>query len=203
MISFKNQPFPLLVATPALSVQAMDEVRREALAIWTAGLSAPNTSNATDGSGSSLKSGSGVFLDQLYPTRSNSKIILHTERLIASDIWESATEDWFLKTTLERTNRHTTLLNFYLPGQEYLAHMDAGEISVILTFSESGSSFAGGEITFPDYDLTIPHSDNQVVIFPSIIRHQVLKVHCEPTDNPVRYSVVLLLHYVYNPKNSD
>jgi hypothetical protein len=193
MIRFSATPFPIITVQSALSDDALREVKDEANALWTAHLFVQETGNAVDGDGQSLKTGTGVFLDGLYADRSRSAIIRNTEELLRSELWDEAQSDWFLTPTFRHSNFHGTLLNAYLPNQEYKAHQDQSRISVILCLSGSGDTYDGGDLVFPDYGVTVPNADNQVIVFPSVVRHQVTPIVCQSTSDPVRYSVALFI----------
>ena len=118
-----------------------------------------------------LKTGSGLFLDEIYNNNREASPILQGNRKIFDDEIVFAAEDFdavfgFLK----YATQDATLLNYYASGEEYKGHRDHCRISAV-TFLGEGS-FSGGEFIFPDQNIVIEAKYNTTVVFPSCVMHK-------------------------------
>lgn len=195
MITARREPFPLVIVDDFLDEISLAQVMKEVRGLWDANLVQPDTGTARE-NGSIIKTGQGVVLDDLYKNRSRSATIRFTETLFGrADIWQTSrnTGDWFLADTLSESNRHGTLVNFYMSGQQYRPHRDGSRITALLVLTEHDVVISGGEFVFPDYDITLSLRSNQMIIFPSVIRHGCNPITITGFDGPARYSVALFI----------
>ena len=134
------------------------------------------TNTAVDENKLPKKTGTGVFLDELYGENREASAILQANRKIFSPEFAQVSEKFdavfgFIK----ESNHDNTLLNSYVSGQEYKAHKDLTNISVV-TFLRQGG-FTGGGFKFPSQDIEIEAVHNRAVVFPSCVLHQAMPVY--------------------------
>jgi Rps23 Pro-64 3,4-dihydroxylase Tpa1-like proline 4-hydroxylase len=123
------------------------------------------------------KRGSKLWIDYLFPDRTQSKILTHYSQLFCSDIKaEILKHDWFFSNYFNQTNFDSTLLQSYGNGDYYKPHRDNSVFTSVLLMHSKPKEYAGGEFIFPDYNLNIELIDNSLIIFPSCIRHEVAEV---------------------------
>lgn len=187
-------PFPYAVITNVVNRRVLMDIKKELRALWDANLAHEETNPAHDENGS-LKSGLGVFLDHLYAVRSNSHTLSQFDVILSGDIWDKMADqgDVLLHRTARSCDRHFSLANFYLPGQEYGAHSDHAQLTAIFTVFD-GRPVKDGGLCFPDADVKLKAQDNCLIVFPSGVRHQALPVSKgNSSDGPARYSVAMFL----------
>lgn len=134
--------------------------------------------SATNHVGQSLRSGKSVWLDQLYSENRNASAILQANRkLFSEEITEHAESFDVVFGFIKKSNRDSTLLNYYGSEQEYKPHHDETRISAV-TFLEIGK-FTGGEFYFPEQNEVIACKHNRTVVFPSCATHAALPIQGE------------------------
>lgn len=134
------------------------------------------TGVATDENQNSKKTGEGVFLDDLYGENRQASAILQANRkLFSREITQIAENFDASFGFIGGSNHDSTLLNYYVQGQEYKAHIDAARVSAV-TFLREGN-FTGGGFRFPSQDIEIEAVHNRTVVFPSCVLHQAMPVY--------------------------
>ena len=89
-------------------------------------------------------------------------------------------DHWFFKNALI-LNR-SFLLNYYEDRNYYLPHSDEGLMTCLHWFYKEPKSFEGGEFVFTDYDKKIELASNKMIIFPSMIKHEVTPIIMKEED---------------------
>lgn len=154
--------------------QELAEVVKEIADLKRFALSPEKTRSAIK-EGTIQKTGSGVFLDKIYQGNRNASSILQGNRkLFCEEIVKAAEEFDVVFSFLRKSTIDTTLLNYYVEGQEYKAHEDSTRITAI-TFLKQGY-ITGGEFCFPEQNVVIEAKHNRTVVFPSCAIHQAMPV---------------------------
>ena len=167
--------------------QELKLIEKEILALKPYGVSAKHTKAEED-----LKSGSGLFVDEMFSKyREVSKILTANRKLFSDEVFEEAIKLNAFFGHLKYCNADATLLNYYTDGQEYKPHRDKTVLSAV-TFFGIGS-FTGGEFCFTEKNEIIPFKHNRLVLFPSCMEHQALPIATE--DGSVRVSIAQFLSY--------
>jgi Rps23 Pro-64 3,4-dihydroxylase Tpa1-like proline 4-hydroxylase len=158
------------------TAQELDGVTQEVKDLKRFALCAEKTGVAMDDKQTPKKTGTGLFLDELYiNNREASDILTANRKMFASEIQEYAAKFDIIFEYIKESNQDTTLLNYYVEGQKYAPHKDNARISSV-TFLREGD-FKGGEFSFPEQDVTIDALHNRTVIFPSCTTHSAMPVH--------------------------
>lgn len=156
-----------------------------------------NTSSAFDEKTKKLKkSNLGVFVDDLYFDRNTSNILSITRKIFDKQFMDDIQNLDYIFNFYKRANSDRTLLNYYNDGDYYEPHMDDSWFTAIVWLYKDPKNFTGGDFKFPDHDINLGCNNNQLVIFPSNINHQVEKVKLnskEPWTG--RYSITSLIDY--------
>lgn len=136
----------------------------------------PNLESATKGS-STLKNNKSLWLDTFYSKRSSSNI-LNLNRIIFNqypNIFQNH-PSWIFSNF--DCNKDTTLLSYYEDGGYYKNHKDNSFFTALTWFYSEPKKFSGGDfqLSFQDKIFEFEVKNNQTLIFPSIIPHEVSKV---------------------------
>lgn len=136
------------------------------------------TNTATNFNGEFKKTGSGVELDTLYADRTLSPTLKATRKIFDPTIYSPMVEFDAVFNFIPLSNTDFCLVNYYAPGQEYLAHEDNCQLSAVtlLGFGE----FTGGGFTFPDQGVEIEFKQSRTIIFPSCARHASMPLQGGP-----------------------
>ena len=148
-----------------------------------------NSGVSLDEKGEPKQRSSSLFLDRFYGNqREFSKILSLNRKVFNGRIIKKLINSNVFYKHLNYCNLDNTLINFYRQGDYYKAHMDDSCFTAI-TFFEL-EKFNGGELFFPEYELTIEALHNRVVIFPGFISHASKKV-----ANGIRVSMAQFINY--------
>jgi predicted 2-oxoglutarate/Fe(II)-dependent dioxygenase YbiX len=170
--------------------QELKLVEEEVLTLKPYGVSAKDTKADED-----LKSGSGLFLDEMFSKcRQASKVLTANRKLFSDEVFDEAIKLNAFFGHLKKCNADSTLLNYYVDGQEYKDHYDKAVLSAI-TFLGFGS-FTGGDLCFTEIGETVTFKHNRLVLFPSCMQHQALPIATK--DDSCRVSIAQFLTYNYN-----
>jgi Rps23 Pro-64 3,4-dihydroxylase Tpa1-like proline 4-hydroxylase len=176
-----------LVMDTFYNEQELKLIEEEILALKPYGISAKHTGTEED-----LKSGSGLFLDDMFSKyREVSKILTLNRKIFSDDVFNEAIKLNAFFGHLKHCNFDATLLNYYTDGQEYKPHSDRAVLSA-LTFFGVGS-FTGGDFCFTKQNKIIPFKHNRLVLFPSCMQHQALPIATK--DDSYRVSIAQFFNY--------
>ena len=136
------------------------------------------TYTARNSAGEFKKTGSGVALDMLYADRSLSPTLNATRKIFNPEIYTPMVEFDAIFNFIPLSNTDICLVNYYTPGQEYLAHEDSCQISAValLGFGE----FTGGGFAFPDQGVEIEFKQGRTIVFPSCASHASMPLRGGP-----------------------
>ena len=131
-----------------------------------------------------LKEASGVHLDTIYEDRSQSDILEINRKIFKSNL-----EDYHsVFRYISKSNKDSTKLHIYNEGDHYKDHTDDCVITCISWFYKEPKSFTGGDLILEN-SLHLPCLNNAMVVFPSILYHQVT-----PVVGAGRYSMSQFLY---------
>lgn len=134
--------------------------------------------SATSPDGNLLKNNCVRYLDNLYTDRKVSNILKVNRKLFKNHLEILRYHpSWFFQ-NIEGNNDFTSL-SYYEDGEEYLSHHDAYTVTALWWTHNKPKRFEGGNFIFTDYNESVEFKDNRLVIFPSIIKHEVTKVKIE------------------------
>ncbi|MGH7974795.1 MAG: 2OG-Fe(II) oxygenase [bacterium] len=119
------------------------------------------------------KNNLGLFLDSLYANRDISNILFHTQKFYETDFLKKCQDQNFLFKYLMQSNVNFTMLSYYEEGATYETHHDKSAITILSWLYKEPKQFTGGDLTFSDYNYTIPIKNNRVLIFPGVTEHAV------------------------------
>ena len=154
-----------------------------------------HTSSAKDDDGTLKKRNKGIFCDTVSP---EPVICRDVREVIFSGI--AGIVDQFpmdsVYKSAEVTNWDSQLMQYYLKdGDGYRPHYDTSLFTALLFFNQEPKNFTGGDITFPEFNVTVPFKNNCGIIFPGVTQHQVNPVTQinRSTDVGGRLSIAMLV----------
>ena len=171
-----HTPFPLAVLSGVFNPNEISWLKAEMGFLSSKLQTEEHTGSATNDNGELLKKTMGVFVDDVYYNRDSSRI-LNINRKIFNEVipyLASRSSGWFFD-NIQLTKDHT-LVAYYEEEDYYKAHSDTSLVTVITWLYEEPKRFKGGDLIFPDHDLTVSVENNTTVIFPGCIPHQVSEV---------------------------
>lgn len=136
------------------------------------------TGSAKDEHGNLLKSNSGVFLDEVYMKRNISNILSANRKIFLPEITDLLCEKSYFFHYIKNSTKDSTLVQYYENQNYYESHRDKSVITGISWFYKTPKSFLGGDLII-EQEIKIECRPNRMVIFPSILFHEVEKITME------------------------
>tara|TARA_B100000609_G_C17153044_1_gene401972 strand:- start:392 stop:988 length:597 start_codon:yes stop_codon:yes gene_type:complete len=123
-----------------------------------------------------LKDGKGLHLDGFYSDRRSESNILQINRKLFSKEVVTLLEGMhtFFRYIAE-SSEDNTKIHFFNQGNHYKKHIDSTTVTAISYFHDLPKSFTGGDLII-ESQLHLPCLNNSLVIFPSILWHEVTPV---------------------------
>lgn len=177
---------PFLAISDFLDSSLFEAALKEAQSLQGLGLlrSPQHTGSASDENGMPTKKNKGVFLDELYAgCRNHSKLLSVSRRFFEDDAIKDAilshqsfifNEGWIYE-----SNFDASLLSYYESHDEYKAHRDASDFTLLTWLYEEPKRFSGGNLVFPVSGEEISLQNNFAILFPSCCKHLVTEVQME------------------------
>lgn len=136
-----------------------------------------------------LKSGTGMHLDVVYKDRSESNILKVNRKLFKKETTNLLENYHSFFRYVRRSNEDNTKLHYYTNGDYYKAHVDDAVVTAISFFYNEPKGYTGGDLIL-EHRLRIPCLNNSLVVFPSIMWHEVTPiVMSDFSPNMGRYSM--------------
>lgn len=140
-----------------------------------------------------LKSGKGMHLDVVYKDRSESNILKINRKLFSKDTTTLLESYHSFFRYVRRSNEDNTKLHYYTNGDYYKAHVDDSVVTAISFFNIEPKGYRGGDLVL-EHRLKIPCLNNSLVVFPSIMWHEVTPIVMHDfSTNMGRYSMTQFL----------
>lgn len=133
-------------------------------------------------SGIPIKRGIGIFVDTVYTQRSYSDILNITRKLFCNEIVNAAEGlDYYYK-QFKNVKHDSTLVQLYTNGDYYKSHTDSTFFSAVTILHRTPKQYSGGQLGFPEYNYSVDLSNNQLILFPSVVLHEVCEVRMHSND---------------------
>ena len=140
-----------------------------------------------------LKSGKGMHLDVVYKDRSESDILKVNRKLFSKETTTLLESYHSFFRYVRRSNADNTKLHYYTNGDYYKSHVDDCVVTAISFFNIDPKGYRGGDLVL-EHRLKIPCLNNSLVVFPSIMWHEVTPiVMYDFSPNMGRYSMTQFL----------
>lgn len=150
-----------------------------------------DTSSAHDENGKLKKSNLGIFVDDVYCQRETSNILKITRKLFDKNFMDDLIKNNYIFNFYQRATSDRTLLSYYGDKDYYKSHHDDADFTSIIWLYKEPKEFEGGEFKFTDYDIKFECKNNQLIIFPSDLLHEVSEIELKSKKPWTgRYSLV-------------
>jgi predicted 2-oxoglutarate/Fe(II)-dependent dioxygenase YbiX len=142
------------------------------------------------------KTNKGIFFNEYFRDVTNSATFR-----AAGKIFEGITEEFadlsFVNSPVLQTGTSSMLLSYYEDSDYYKPHQDRSITTVLYWFCQEPKAFTGGDLVFPEIDMTVPFENNMMVMFPSVGSHAVTEVRLDPDSPPYsgRFAVTHFLNF--------
>lgn len=203
-VELKTVPFMHILIDDFYNEVQYKSVWKELMHLYPNFGSPSKTHAATDEDGRMLKKGTGAFLLHIYSDLNFSSIEKHTKSNLFSEKFKNETyqnsnspNTILLKYyhQLDR-NKSTILVQHYMNGDYYKPHQDFACLLTSATIMHSKKKkYKGGEYNFPYYNYSVDIKNNQTIIFPSAIHHEITEIKMNSSDpEDGRFSISLFMH---------
>lgn len=132
------------------------------------------TQSARGEGGKILKHNSALWMDEVFKDTSKSDILRINRKVVRLSAQLEAISPMFR--AVKAGNINSTLISRYVDGDYYEPHFDRCAVTVLTYFLDKPELLEGGEVSFTDYDVTVPVEDNLCIVFPSMLNHMVSPV---------------------------
>jgi len=190
-------PFEFLVIDNFYTQEELEQIWVEINAL-TPNLLAPQKikSAKEKNTGRFLRNGLGIYVDEVFSDR-NKSVILSLNRKVFSEVVIEKLKSFnpFYKLFAYSTNDYT-LLNYYEDGNFYDPHVDSALFTTVTMLYHEPKKFLGGNLIFSEHDIGIECINNRLILFPSVVEHNVTNVSMENKYRGMgRYSITQFIHY--------
>lgn len=122
-----------------------------------------------------IKNNKGIWLDKLYSDRKISNYLSLYRKPFDSilDQKDKLIDIDFNMKLFYLTSADVTLLSYYEDSDYYKSHTDNSCYTYIFWLFREPKLFSGGDLVFPELDLTINVKSNMAILFPSWLDHKV------------------------------
>ncbi len=176
-----REPFPHIIIDNYLSEEEYINVWNELMFLYPKMVPPEGTGAAKNlETGLMRKRGIGVFLHSVYSQINYSDIGVAISKITRGELQEeiirrSENLDLIFK-MYRKCNSHTILAQLYMNGDYYKPHEDFSLFTSVTLLHKTPRPFNGGELRFPEFDHVIDLQNNQTVIFPGVVSHEVCEV---------------------------
>jgi len=175
----------------------LEEIKDEIKELYTYRSSALTTGSAKDDDNIIKKTGTGIWVNDIYKNNElNSSILKYTRKIFNKELLSGLEDKCVTYRHIRQSTLDYTLLNYYDDGEEYKEHLDRSLYTVLIMIKLG--SIKGGDIYFKDVNDTIKFKENRAVIFPGCAFHQALPTKCSPGS----YRVTIANFINYNDANN-
>jgi Rps23 Pro-64 3,4-dihydroxylase Tpa1-like proline 4-hydroxylase len=184
---FYNEPFDHILITNTYTIKELIEVWKE-IDQSSLKLKGPeHTMSAFNDTGVYKKKNKGFFVDY-DKDKDKSSILKFREKFVNNVTCDVSGIIFKYYPSLNPNKKiwydFTSLVSYYEDGDYYEPHRDSSLFTSVTFLKKEESKFTGGQLNFPEYNLSIDPKNNTTIIFPSIVEHQVL-----PMNGSGRYSI--------------
>lgn len=155
-----------------------------------------------------LKNNSAIFTDKISPYPSvfldfEKKFGFH--RNIFVDLLGKNNQDSVYSLLPSNINVFNSLISYYNKNNDnYKPHADNSIMTCLVWMNEQDKNYTGGDLRFPDYDITIQCDENTGVLFPSCVMHEVTDIKIInglKNKGRITYTTFFGNDVYYNPNN--
>ena len=178
----------LIVLDNFYTPEELQQVKSEVISIHKFRKQPGETGDALEGS-QSKKTGTGVFLHQLYYDANESSIVSYNKKVFTEQYLEEIIKRSVHYKHIRNSTSDTILVNYYNHNEVYETHTDISLFTVIVLLGIG--EFSGGDIYFEDINHQVDFKENRAIIFPGCASHATTPVQGSGT----RVSIAQFINY--------
>jgi len=194
-INYYEQDFPYIVIDNYYTKDEYNSIWEELNFLCDKSKLILSKGSATDSNDRTLKNNHSLYLDTVYNNRSISTI-LKVNRKLFDNMNEIVRQhpSWFFKNV--KGNIDLTSLSYYEDGERYEKHHDNYVLTSLWWTHRKPKKFDGGDFIFSDVNEVIEFKDNRMIIFPSMIPHEVTEVIMDEKDLNQKFGRICLSQFL-------
>lgn len=178
----KREPFPHLIIENIFTEEEYSMVWNELMFITPKMLSPEKTGAGQTLTGDSAKRGKGIFLQHFFADRKMSDIYRISRKMFCDEIRNVSNALGLYFQQYNKLVYDSVLLQLYYNGDYYKQHNDDSVFTAVILLHKTPKLYTGGDLIFPQQNYNSNLMNNQAIIFPSIINHEVTEVKLQ-TNN--------------------
>jgi hypothetical protein len=181
----------LVVIDDFYTPEELHDVKNELVSIYKFRKRPGQTGDAMNGF-EHQKTGTGVFLHELYYDANESSIVNYNQKIFTHQYLDELIDRSVHYKHIRNSTVDTVLVNYYNDNEMYNQHTDLSLFTVIILLGLG--DFSGGGMYFKDIDQEIDFKENRAIIFPGCAIHQSRPVQ----GNGTRVSIAQFINYAAN-----
>lgn len=177
----KESPFPHIIIDNVFDKKELELIWNELIFLAPKMRAAEDnqTGTAKNERGIPKKTGVGVMLDAFFTDQQNSDILIYAKKILQVETMVEADKLGIYFNLLKKIQRGTTLVQMYRNGDYYDPHEDFFVFTSVILLHKEPKKYHGGELNFPNFDYCPSLKNNQCIIFPSSVLHEVTEVNSD------------------------
>jgi len=191
-LSFVEKPnLDLVILDDFYTPEELQHVKNEVVSIHKYRKPPGKTGDAMNGN-NSQKTGTGVFLYELYYDASESLIVQYNKKIFTDKYLDELIARSVHYKHIKKSTVDTILVNYYNNNEVYNQHTDLSVFTVIVLLGIG--EFSGGDMYFQDIDHQVDFKENRAIIFPGCASHATTPIQGDGT----RVSIAQFINYAEN-----
>jgi hypothetical protein len=194
-ITLHKEPFSYIISDQFFSEEEYNDVWLE-LQVLNKMMKSPQETQAAVENGVYKKRGTGIFLHQVFMNLKETALFRATRKI--SNVYQDfVKQDYNLNGMYRWCNTSHIMVQLYVNGDFYKSHWDNPILTHITVMHSNPKKYGGGGLFFPEFNHHVELENNQSILFPSFIVHEVKQVMMNSED-PYhgRYSITNFMTYV-------
>jgi len=183
---YREKNFSHVVIDNYFSSTEIEEALQELRDLRRLAAGAKFTGTAQTSEGVFKKTGSGVWLDDVYRDRNASPILKATRKIFDKRLYGPMIAFDVVFEFVAKSNFDHCLANYYSAGERYDAHQDQSRITAVTLLGDG--EFTGGGFAFPDQGVEVAFKQGRTVVFPSCVNHASIP-HLSAQKDACRMSI--------------
>jgi len=151
---------------------------------------------AKDSQGNFKSQSKSLVLDDIYCQKNASSILVVSRKLFEGGYLNIFSQISPCCKSILYQNLNLTKIRYYEDGIQYLPHVDIFNYTAITFFHKKPKAFTGGGLYFSEYNYTFECNDNNMIIFPSCLKHASQTVLMNKTFDYLGYGKYSMMQFL-------
>jgi len=197
-LTVHTEPFHYIVVENLWTDEERKEMFDEMLFLENKALFKPpeETGGAVYEDGTNRKRNTGIFIDEVFQSREYSDILKHNRKVFSLFDNKKVKESWYYDGL--NFNADSTLVSYYEDACYYDSHRDMNVVTAVSWFFKEPKKFKGGEISFPEHNLTFEVTNDLTILFPANVNHSVSEISIDDEYKGKQYGRFCMSQFMNN-----